>query len=155
VLPSWTLIINVSLTLQNQNCPIFAVRLWITTPPYRWPIGNFSSTCMFRTPPAPHKGRLHTAAINSWSVDSMECHGGMVLIGERRRNWKKEPVSGLLCPPRIPHRPTRSRTRASAVRLTAWASARPSHWHYVTSELVLENLNEMRKNIRPYPWNCW
>jgi hypothetical protein len=28
----------------NPNCPMFAVRLWITTSPYRWPIGCSSST---------------------------------------------------------------------------------------------------------------
>jgi hypothetical protein len=33
------------------QCPIFAVRLWGTTSPYRWPIGNLPSTCMVCTPP--------------------------------------------------------------------------------------------------------
>jgi hypothetical protein len=40
----------------------------------------------------------------------------------------EEPVPVLLCPPQIPHGPTRDRTRVSAVRgrrLTAWAMARP------------------------------
>jgi hypothetical protein len=33
------------------NCPMFAVRLWITKSPYRWPIGSLLSTCMLCTPP--------------------------------------------------------------------------------------------------------
>jgi hypothetical protein len=37
--------------LQCLNCPMFAVRLWITTSPYRWPIGSLPSTCMLCTPP--------------------------------------------------------------------------------------------------------
>jgi hypothetical protein len=61
----------VALTLQNPNCPMFAVRLWITASPYRWSIGSLPSTCMLCTPPALHQGRLHPAGINSWSVDSM------------------------------------------------------------------------------------
>jgi hypothetical protein len=36
------------------NCPMFAGRLWITTSPYRWPIGSLLSTCMLCTPPALH-----------------------------------------------------------------------------------------------------
>jgi hypothetical protein len=28
------------------TCPMFAVRLWITTSPYRWPTGSLPSTCM-------------------------------------------------------------------------------------------------------------
>jgi hypothetical protein len=28
------------------NCPMFAVRLWITTSPYRWPIGSLPPTCI-------------------------------------------------------------------------------------------------------------
>jgi hypothetical protein len=48
---SWTLMINSSLTLQNPNCKMFVVRLWITTSPYRWPIGSLPSTCMLCTPP--------------------------------------------------------------------------------------------------------
>jgi hypothetical protein len=36
------------------NCPMFAVRIWITTSPYRWPIGSLPSTCMLYTPPALH-----------------------------------------------------------------------------------------------------
>jgi hypothetical protein len=41
---------------------------------------------------------------------------------------REKPVPVPLCPPQIPHRLTRDRTRASAVgcwRLTAWAMARP------------------------------
>jgi hypothetical protein len=54
------------------TCPIFAVRLWITTSPHRWPIGSFQSTCMLCTPPPPHctKDVLHPAGMNSWSVQS-------------------------------------------------------------------------------------
>jgi hypothetical protein len=37
--------------LQCLNCPMFAVRLWITTSPYHWPIGSLPSTCMLCTPP--------------------------------------------------------------------------------------------------------
>jgi hypothetical protein len=50
-------------------------------------------------------------------------------------NWQgktevlgEKPVPVPLCPPQIPHRLTRDRTRAFAVggrRLTAWAMARP------------------------------
>jgi hypothetical protein len=36
------------------NCPMFSVRLWITTSPYRWPIGNLSSTRMLCTSPELH-----------------------------------------------------------------------------------------------------
>jgi hypothetical protein len=39
--------------LQCLNCPMFAVRLWITTSPYRWSVGSLPSTCMLCTPP-PH-----------------------------------------------------------------------------------------------------
>jgi hypothetical protein len=34
-----------------QNCPMFSVRLWLTTSYYRWPIGSLPSTCM---PCIPH-----------------------------------------------------------------------------------------------------
>jgi hypothetical protein len=50
------------------------------------------------------------------------------------RNWQgrtealgEKPVLVPLCPPQIPHEPTRNRTRVSVVRgrrLTAWAMAR-------------------------------
>jgi hypothetical protein len=40
--------------LRCLNCPMFAVRLWITTYLYRWPIGSLPSTCMLCTPPALH-----------------------------------------------------------------------------------------------------
>jgi hypothetical protein len=53
-------------------------------------------------------------------------------------NWQgkteelgEKPVPVPLCPPQIPHRLNRDRTRPSAVggrRLTAWAMARPSSW---------------------------
>jgi hypothetical protein len=55
------------------NCPMFAVRLWITTSPYRWPLGNLPSSYMLWTPPQctwMHLGCLHHARINLWSVDS-------------------------------------------------------------------------------------
>jgi hypothetical protein len=32
------------------KCPMFAVRLWITPSPYRWPIGSLPSTCILCTP---------------------------------------------------------------------------------------------------------
>jgi hypothetical protein len=47
--------------------------------------------------------------------------------GKTEELWEK-PVPVPLCPPHIPHRLTRARTRASAVRdrrLTTWAMARP------------------------------
>jgi hypothetical protein len=39
--------------LQCINCPMFAVRLWITTSPYRWPIGSLPFNRMLCTPPPP------------------------------------------------------------------------------------------------------
>jgi hypothetical protein len=51
----------------------------------------------------------------------------MKLTGENR-STRGKPVPVSLCPPQIPHGPTRDRTRSSAVRgwrLTAWAMARP------------------------------
>jgi hypothetical protein len=39
-----------ALTLQNSNCPIFALKLWITTSPYRWPIGSLPSTYALYSP---------------------------------------------------------------------------------------------------------
>jgi hypothetical protein len=62
-------------------------------------------------------------------------------------NWQgktevlgEKPVPVLLCPPQIPHGPTRDRIRVFAVRgrrLTAWAMARPSaevknEWSYTS-----------------------
>jgi hypothetical protein len=40
--------------LQCLNCPMFAVRLWITAPLYRWPAGSLPSTCLLCTPSALH-----------------------------------------------------------------------------------------------------
>jgi hypothetical protein len=57
--------------LQCLNCPMFAVRLWITTSLYRWTVGSLPSTCMFSTTPALHEGCLHPAGINSWPVVTM------------------------------------------------------------------------------------
>jgi hypothetical protein len=37
------------LTLQNPNCPMFAVRLWIATSRYRSPVGSLPSTYSLRT----------------------------------------------------------------------------------------------------------
>jgi hypothetical protein len=50
--PTWK---HSTLTEMNKTwtCPMFAVRLWITTPLYRWPIG-LPSTCMVCPPPALH-----------------------------------------------------------------------------------------------------
>jgi hypothetical protein len=36
------------------NCAMFAVKLWITTSLYRWPIWSLPSTYMFYTPSALH-----------------------------------------------------------------------------------------------------
>jgi hypothetical protein len=41
--------INKAVTM--RNCPMFAVRLWITTSLYHWPTGSLPSTCMVCTPP--------------------------------------------------------------------------------------------------------
>jgi hypothetical protein len=49
-------------------------------------------------------------------------------IARGYRSTRRKPVPAPLCPPQIPHDPTRARTRAVAVgsqRLTAWAMARP------------------------------
>jgi hypothetical protein len=54
LLSSWTSMINSSLTLQNPNCPMFAVSQWITTSPHRWPTESLPSTCVLCTPPALH-----------------------------------------------------------------------------------------------------
>jgi hypothetical protein len=45
---------NEQVLLQCLNCPMFAVGQWITTSPYRRPVGSFPSTCMHCTPPALH-----------------------------------------------------------------------------------------------------
>jgi hypothetical protein len=53
-------------------------------------------------------------------------HGKTEVLGEK-------PVPVPLCPPQIPHGPTRDWTPASAVRgrrLTAWAMARPTYDSY-------------------------
>jgi hypothetical protein len=57
--------------LQCLNCSILAVRLWITTYLYRWPIWRLPSTCMLCIPLALRLGHLYPAGINSWSVDSI------------------------------------------------------------------------------------
>jgi hypothetical protein len=36
---------------KGMNMTDVAVRLWITTSPYRWPVGSLPSTCMLCTPP--------------------------------------------------------------------------------------------------------
>jgi hypothetical protein len=57
---------------------------------------------------------------------NMESHDGMISTG-KAEELGEIPVPVPLCPPQIPHRMTRVRTRASAVRgrrLTAWATAR-------------------------------
>jgi hypothetical protein len=66
----WKKEMNKAVTML-PNCPMFAVRLWITMPLYRWPIGSLPSTCIVCTPTALHWGRLLPAGINSWSVDCM------------------------------------------------------------------------------------
>jgi hypothetical protein len=53
--------------------------------------------------------------------------GGM--IDRVNRNTRRKPAPMLSCPPQIPHDLTWARTRAAVVgslRLTAWATARPS-----------------------------
>jgi hypothetical protein len=81
--------------LQCLNCPMFAVRLWITTSPYRWPVGSLPSTCMLCTPPALHKGRLHPTGTNSWSAESSEtnAHGpdGRIIL-----KWNFKARHGLI-----------------------------------------------------------
>jgi hypothetical protein len=44
--------------LQCLNCPMFAVRLWITTSSYHWPVGSLPSTFMLCTPPALRRDQL-------------------------------------------------------------------------------------------------
>jgi hypothetical protein len=59
----------------------------------------------------------------SWYLST----GGMKLTGEAR-NTRGNPIPVPLCPPQIPRRLTRDRTRASALggrQLTSWAMARP------------------------------
>jgi hypothetical protein len=53
---------------------------------------------------------------------------GGINIGRWYRSTRRKPSPVPLCPPQIPHDPTRARTRAAAVgrqRLTSWAMARP------------------------------
>jgi hypothetical protein len=52
---------------------MFAVRLWITTSPYRWPIGNLPSTCMLCTPPHCTKDVYtpHGSTRNLWTLLNM------------------------------------------------------------------------------------
>jgi hypothetical protein len=45
----------------------------------------------------------------------MEGHSGITLIGEVEE-LGEEPVPVPLCPPQIPHGPSRARTRASAAK---------------------------------------
>jgi hypothetical protein len=51
--------------LQSLKCPMFVVRLWITTSLYRWPIGSLLSTYML----PPHCTK-DVRTPHSWSVDS-------------------------------------------------------------------------------------
>jgi hypothetical protein len=37
--------------LLSTNCPMIAVRLWISMSPCRWPVGSVPSTCMLLLPP--------------------------------------------------------------------------------------------------------
>jgi hypothetical protein len=45
---------NKSVTML-PSCPMFSVRLWITTSPYRWPVVNLPSTCMLCTKDLAHR----------------------------------------------------------------------------------------------------
>jgi hypothetical protein len=67
-------------------------------------------------------------------VDEDDCGeiDGMKIIRENR-STRRKPAPAPLCPPQIPHDPTRAQTRAAAVgsqRLTAWAMARPYPYRY-------------------------
>jgi hypothetical protein len=68
------------------------------------------------------------------------CNGAPVECNwqEKTEVLGKKPVPVPLCPPQIPHGPTRDRTWASAMRgrvLTAWAMARPFNWLTMKAEV--------------------
>jgi hypothetical protein len=67
---------------------------------------------------------LDDIGMNRWYLN-MESHSGMILTGEKPKNWDKNLSPVPFCPTQIPHGLTRERTRASAVkgrRVTAWTS---------------------------------
>jgi hypothetical protein len=114
---------------------MFAVRPWITTSLYRWPIGNRPSTCMLCW-------LIGLVIMGRDYVSELLPLADILLIPQMIWVWRatwlltgkteelgEKSVPVQLCPRQIPHALTRTRTRASAVRgrwLTAWATARPA-----------------------------
>jgi hypothetical protein len=54
------------------NCPMFAVRLWITTSPYRWPIGSLPSPACFVLSPHCTKG-VYTRQASTRDLWTVQC----------------------------------------------------------------------------------
>jgi hypothetical protein len=87
----------------------------------------------------------------------------LFLVMEHRWNWQgktevrgEKPVPVPFCPPQIPHRLNRDRTRASAVggrRLTAWAMARPYETRDSERNTLLWMENVAVNKTRCYEWN--
>jgi hypothetical protein len=68
-------------------------------------------------------------------MDVDECGAVGGLVGRGNRSTRSKPVPVPLCPPKNPTRPDPGSNRAAAVRsqrLTARATARPSHYHWWT-----------------------
>jgi hypothetical protein len=77
--------------------------------------------------------RLWTAATNGYIVHHPDDVNWRTTMGcywqVKTEEFGEKPIPVPLCPPQIPHRLTRARTRTSTVRgrwLTAWAMVRPS-----------------------------
>jgi hypothetical protein len=103
---------NKALTLL-PNCQIFAVRLWITTSPCRWPVGSLPSTCMLCTPPHCTKDVYTTrgSTRDLWTVGSEvhETHSAYkfalsrkltvlgLIVKERHTLKGSELSSGIYC----------------------------------------------------------
>jgi hypothetical protein len=74
--------------------------------------------------------------------------GGM-RIGRGNRSTRRKPAPVPLCPPQIPHDLTWDRARAAAVgsqRLTAWAMARPLHYHLTIRRRKVQLLTALWRN---------
>jgi hypothetical protein len=94
-------------------------------------------------------------------IDEGDCGeiGGMKIC-RGNRSTRRKPAPAPLCPPQIPHDQTRARTRAAAVgslRLTAWATARPTFtlhtliWRRVSSWGLRSHLFKMGLVLMDYP----
>jgi hypothetical protein len=133
LLSSWTLMTNSSLTVKNPNCPTFAVRLWIITPLYHWPIRSFPSTCMFCTTPYCTKD-VYTpqgSARDLWTVAEMgscqKLKKCMKSISSCRMKYKKRKTSIKLheiCPTR----PTYILTNKISEKAFEFFSCRNGSW---------------------------